>query len=125
MGQKQPEMCEFALEDVKTYFNEYSSGVDLPKYTASWDFEGLIRNKSQKKQYLKAMIANLYNEEIVLVGGGYTGVGKNLDSNSAIPFKINVMVSRSDTAKWRYYEENSAFNPFYSGDIYPWFTTCK
>lgn len=114
-GMKQPERCEFALEDIKTYFNEYS------RYAASWDFEGLLRNKSQKKQYLKAMVTKLYNEEGILIGDGYTGVGQNLDGNTAVPFNIRVYADRNNTAQWHYYEESLSFNP----DIYPWFTTCK
>lgn len=121
LSTKQPEMCEFALEDVKTYFNEYPEYLGEGIAGASWDFEGLIRNKSQKQQHLKAVIAKLYNESSVLIGDGYTGVEQDLDSNTAVPFKVRVYASRNNTEQWHYYQESSDFQP----DIYPWFTTCK
>lgn len=113
--------CDFVLEDVKTYFNEYRGFSTGGITTVAWDFEGIVRNRSPRTQHLKAMIGKLYNEKGILVGEGYTEMGQDLDSNTAAPFKVNVQVSIHDTARWHYYKESSDFKP----DIYPWFMTCK
>jgi len=72
-------------------------------------YEGVIRNTSDKKEHLRAMIGKAYTKDQVLAGEGYTSMYEDMEAGTAVPFKISVGVSEESVKT----------------DIYPWFTTCK
>lgn len=100
--------CSFQLSGIKDYKGTFDEG-----YSYYHDYEGVIKNTSNRQENLKALLVKLYTKDKLLVGEGYSGIGTTLNSGASLPFKVNVR-SREDSIV-------SANNP----DIYPWFTTCK
>lgn len=109
--------CNFEIQDLKEYKGQYGERQFF--YII---YEGLIRNKSNKKEHLKAMVAKVYNEADIYLTEGYTEIGTEIEPNKAIPFKINTTLDTVYSTEIRkYFNESKSFKP----DIYPWFTTCK
>lgn len=104
--------CHFEISEIKEY-TEFGGGR-LINYTKT--YEGTIKNTSDRKGYLKAIIGKLYTKNKVLVETGYTPIEKDVDSGVSLPFKINIRFPS---------EEGINSLDGLVKDIYPWFTTCK
>lgn len=102
--------CHFEILDVKEYSGRYG---ELGAYYKI--YKGIIKNTSDKKEYLKSMIGKFYTADRTLIKTGYTSIDEEIDSGVSVPFEINIL-SDSETlgVSWDSLEK----------DIYPWFTTC-
>jgi|GEM_PF-3701645 len=108
--------CNFEILDLKEYKGEYSPGSNYIIY------EGIIKNKSEDKEYLKGMVAKIYNQENILISDGFENVNNWIEPNKAMPFKINTQVDTAhNTVIRKYFNKDTRVNP----DIYPWFNSCK
>ncbi|MFA6532985.1 MAG: hypothetical protein WCT22_03235 [Patescibacteria group bacterium] len=108
--------CNFEIIDLKEYKGEYSSGSNYIIY------EGLIKNNSEREEYLNAMLAKVYTDKDILITEGYTNIGKRLEDGRSIPFKISTFIDTAhNTIMRKYFDKNVTIKP----DIYPWFQTCK
>ena len=108
--------CSYTIEDLQEFRGNYEGGDEYIVY------EGLIKNRSSERHYLKAMIAKIYNKDDVLITEGYSGIGKWLESNKSTFFKVlSIVPVVHDTAVRKYYDPKGDLNK----DLYAWFTTCK
>ena len=107
--------CNFEIIDLQEYPGQYSLGSHYIVY------EGVVVNKSNKKEYLKGVVAKNYNSDNILLSDGYTPVEDWIDSGKGMPFKINTQVDTAhNTVLRKYFDKNENL----STDIYPWFTSC-
>lgn len=94
-------------------------------------YEGIIKNTSSSRQFLKQMTVKLYTPTDIYLGQGYgngdvslesRGEPKGIwiDSNTAVPFKIGIKIENEDLIK-SYIDTNDSFKE----SIYPWFETCE
>ncbi|MFA6096840.1 MAG: hypothetical protein WC788_04395 [Candidatus Paceibacterota bacterium] len=93
--QKPPVLCNFEIRNITKDGNYYI---------------GSIKNNSADKHFLKAVIAKVYNDEDVLVAGGYDSIEDWIEPSKSLPFRIHTFLGDDTNLK---------------RDIYPWFTTCK
>lgn len=94
-------------------------------------YEGVIKNTSSSRQFLKQMAVKLYTPTDIFLGQGYgngdvalesRGEPKGIwiDSNTAVPFKIGIKVENEDLIR-SYIDNNDTLKE----NIYPWFETCE
>lgn len=94
-------------------------------------FEGVIKNTSPSRQFLKQMAVKLYTPTDIFLGQGYgngdvalesRGETKGIwiDSNTSVPFKVGIKVENEDLIR-SYIDTNTTFKE----SIYPWFETCE
>ena len=100
--------CKYLVEDLKVYTGDY---YKQSHYVA---FNGIIRNLSNKRQFLNAVIAKVYDKNNVLISDGGSNNSDWIEPGKAIPFKVDTQYSGDSI-------NQSEMNP----DIYPWFITCK
>jgi hypothetical protein len=112
-GSTHQRKCNFEIFGLQEYKGEYSEGDYYLVY------EGAIRNKSRNDEYLKGMIAKIYNQDDVLVASGNATINEVVKAGTAIPFKINMYVNYRNGTK--FFKINDQFK----ADIYPWFADCK
>lgn len=113
----QSRRCSYQILDIKEYKGSY--GVGSGNY---FTYEGLIKNNSNKTQYLKEMVGKMYNEKNIFIGEAYTKMNISIGPNVSIPFNIKFVLNPNEhSAMGKYISESLSFKP----DIYPWFTTCK
>jgi hypothetical protein len=100
--------CKYSLEDLKVYSGDYYS---QSHYIS---FNGIIRNLSNKRHFLKAVVAKVYDKNNVLISDGGSNNPDWIEPGKAISFKIDTQYSGDPI-------NQSEINP----DIYPWFMSCK
>ena len=121
--EKDEPICSFELMDVKKYQGFYETSLFFREDPMAYIvYEGLIKNNSNKKEFLKEMILQLYNEKDIFLGEGYDDINKYIEPGKSMPFKLLAKINRTnDTVLRKYYDESKELVP----DIYPWFLTCK
>lgn len=111
--------CQFEIAGVKEYSGQYGEGGVYYKI-----YEGTIKNTSDRKEHLKAMIGKLYTKDKVLVETGYTSIEEDVDGGVSLPFEVKIQSfskNQIDTLSGG----SSGFWEGLSKDVYPWFTTCE
>ena len=103
--------CNFEIQDIQEYKGDFNRGDG--HYI---NYEGVMKNKSKNRQYLKAMISKIYTADKILVSDGYTSIGDWVEPGVSIPFKVTSTVNGN-----KFFNESVQLSP----DIYPWFLTCK
>lgn len=66
---KAAKLCNFELQNINVYTGSYSS------YDKFAIYEGVIKNNSESKELLKAMIVKVYDNNNILVTKGYKEIG--------------------------------------------------
>lgn len=111
--------CSFEVLNVQKFSGFYGDNSD-GRATAYIVQEGLIRNNSNRKEFLKEMIMKAYTKEGVFLGEAYDEINKDIDPGKSITFKLKINVDRYDNVLRKYFDEAKEFKI----DIYPWFTSC-
>ncbi len=108
--------CNFDIVDLEEHKGEYYPGSNYIIY------EGVIKNNSDVREYLKGFIAKIYNDENVLLSSGYTTIEDWVEGGKALPFKIQTQINtKYNTVIRKYFNKGINLKP----DVYPWFLTCK
>ena len=98
--------CHFEMLDLQERSGDY--GVRGPGFT---DYQGIIRNMSDRSEHLKTMIAKFYTPDDIPLGTFYASIEKDMEPGAEITFKIHA--------------QNVDGSGGLIKDIYPWFSTCK
>lgn len=143
--------CKFNLADIKesryqedkeAYSGKCSSGSSVGGYQSIfsnlycdngvrnyparhytyWEVDGMLKNKSNKNQYLKSIILKIYtdDEKKILLSEGYLDVRENLTPNQSYPFQIRTNINRDDEIG-KYFNKDDKVKI----DVYPYFASCN
>lgn len=87
-----------------------------------YEVEGIIKNNSNKQEYLSSIVSKMYTKdyEKVLLGTDFKDIQRPVASGESVPFKISVYINRNDELIKKYFNESNI-----DFDTYPWFSTCE
>ena len=97
-------------------------GRKFESHKTYWEIDGLLKNTSERRQYLTSMIAKIYtkDEKNILLSAGYKDVDHWLEPGQSYPFQVRAQIDRSDPVLSKYFMKDDDVRI----DVYPWFTTC-
>ena len=93
------------------------------KHNTYWEVDGLLKNLSNKKQYLKIIIIKIYtnDENNILLTEGFIGMNESLLTNQTAPFQVRAKLDRMNDFSAKYFDINDEVRIY----VYPYFLTCN
>lgn len=103
------------------YISAIENKIDNLNNSKWFEYKGVIRNNSKKKQYLIGIDAKLHTDDNILIGNGWSDLNKWLAPREAVPFKITIIINSKDLID-KYIKDGDYK---LKTDFYPWSDTCN
>ncbi|MCK4797619.1 MAG: hypothetical protein KAT05_09570 [Spirochaetes bacterium] len=114
--------CDFEIIKGETYKgvfrNSKNSGgfINFSKGDQYWvTYTGTIKNKSDERQYLEAIILKMYDKNDVYIDDQFDMKRDWVEPNKLFSYELHLRSTKIDIRD----------ESFTKVDIYPWFKTCK
>jgi|GEM_PF-517941 len=126
--------CKFSLEEIMetryfkdggnyiSPFRSYDFGVPT-SHMVYWEIDSLLKNNSNKKQYLNSLILKIYtaDDKNILLTESYLNIKEWLGPNQSLPFQVRTSFNRNNEILNKYFDGEEDVRV----DLYPYFESCN